>query len=183
MKKIIIAMAVLIVIAGGAYAIFHKSSKPASSSDSGSASQSNAPAVDNAVIVTKNDPKLGQYLADPSGKALYTYNADTKGVSNCTGSCLAAWPAYVDKGSTANLPAGVGTITRKDTGQIQYTYNDLPLYFFVSDSPGKVTGNGVQNFSVAKPATGNSSSSSSSSSPSTSTQPSNTSSTSPGYNY
>lgn len=176
MKKVIVAIITVAVIAVGAYAIFHKSSKPEANTSSRSASSNSALAVNNAILATKTNPSIGQYLADPSGMALYTYNADTKGVSNCTGSCLTAWPAYVDKGSATNLPAGVGTITRKDNGQIQYTYNGLPLYFFVSDSPGKVTGDGVQNFSVAKPAA----SSSSSSPTSTSAQSSSTSS---GSNY
>lgn len=183
MKKVILVIVAVIVIIGGAYAIFHKSPKPASTSNTQSASNNNAPAVNNAVLITKSNPSIGQYLADPSGKTLYTYNADTKGVSNCTGSCLAAWPAYVDKGSTTNLPSGVSTIKRTDNGQIQYTYNGLPLYYFVSDSTGQVTGNGVQNFSVAKPAaTSSSQSSSSSSSANSSSQPSSTSS-SPSYSY
>lgn len=178
MKKSAIAVIAVILIAGGAYAVFHKSSKPASNGNSQSASQNNAPAVNNAVLITKTDSSIGQYLADPNGKALYTYNSDTKGVSNCTGSCLAAWPAYVDKGSATDLPSGVGTITRKDNGQIQYTYNGLPLYYFVSDRPGQVTGNGVQNFSVAKPAAAGSSSSSGSSTP-----PQSGNSSSPNYSY
>lgn len=178
MKKPIIAIIAVIIVAGGAYAIFHKSSEPASSNGSQSASQSNAPAVNNAVLITKTDPALGQYLADPSGKALYTYNPDTKGVSSCSGSCLATWPAYVDKGSTANLPDGVGTITRKDNGQVQYTYNGLPLYFFVSDGAGQATGNGVQDFSIAKPVA----SPASSSSTNTPAQPSRTLASS-GYSY
>lgn len=163
MKKAIIAIVALIIIAGGAYAIFHKSSGPASGDSSQSAGstepdktaessgQDNAAAVNNAVLTTKTDPGLGQYLADPDGKALYTYDADTKGASNCTGSCLTAWPAYVDEGSTTGLPSGIGTIKRADNGQVQYTYNGLPLYYFASDSPGQVTGDGVENFSVAKP--------------------------------
>jgi predicted lipoprotein with Yx(FWY)xxD motif len=163
MKKAIIAIIALIIIAGGAYAIFHESSGPAANDGSKSAGsnrpaqtaktsgQDDTAAVNNAVLTTKTNPSLGQYLTDPDSKALYTYNADTKGVSNCTGSCLSAWPAYVDEGSTTGLPAGVDTIKRTDNGQIQYTYKGLPLYYFVSDSPGQVTGDGVENFSVAKP--------------------------------
>ena len=175
MKKgssIVIGLIVLLIIAGGAYAIFHKSNKPASNSTA-STTSSNAPAVNNAVLITKSNSSLGQYLAEPNGTPLYTYNADSSGVSNCTGSCLAAWPAYQDKGSTSGLPAGVGTIKRTDNGQIQFTYNGMPLYTFVSDSNGQVTGNGVQNFTVAKPAAA--SSSQPTSTPS-STAPSNSSS-------
>jgi predicted lipoprotein with Yx(FWY)xxD motif len=111
-----------------------------------------AQAVNNAVLTTKTASSIGNYLADPNGRALYTYNADTPGVSNCTGGCLAAWPAYQDKGSTTGLPTGVGTIKRSDNGEIQYTYQGLPLYYFINDSGGTVTGNGVENFRVAMPA-------------------------------
>ncbi len=181
MKKsnsIVVGIIVIIVLAVGGYAIFHKSSKttPASSSSS----SQKASAVNNSVLTTKTDSKLGQYLADPSGKALYTYNSDTTGVSNCTGSCLTDWPAYVDKGSTSNLPAGVGTLKRSDNGETQYTFNGMPLYYFISDSTGQVTGNGVENFTVAKPTTTSSSSDSSSSS--TPSQ-SNSNSSSSTYNY
>lgn len=183
-SNIIITIIVLIVLVGGGYALFHKSNK---STNTTSSSQNTAPAVNNAVLITKTNSSLGQYLADPSGKALYTYNSDSSGVSNCTGSCLAAWPAYQDKGSTTNLPAGVATIKRTDNSQIQYTYNGMPLYYFVSDQPGQVTGDGVQNFKVAKPAASSSSSSSSSSNSSNSSnsnsQPSSGSSSSSGYSY
>jgi len=178
MKKAIIGIIVVVIVAVGAIAFFHKSPKSNNNNSAQQSSHNNAPAVNNAVLVTKTDSKLGQYLADPSGKALYTYNADTSGVSNCTGSCLSNWPSYTASGSTANLPAGVSTIKRSDNGQTQYTYNGMPLYYFVSDSSGQVTGDGVEGFSVAKPAAANSSSSS------TSNSTSNTSNTSSsGYLY
>lgn len=180
----IIVVVVIVVVVGG-FLLFHKSNKSNTSGNpTASTSQSsNAPAVNNAVLTTKTDSSLGQYLADPSGKPLYTYNADSKGVSNCTGSCLANWPPYVAKGSTSNLPQGVGVIKRSDSGQMQYTYNGLPLYYFVSDGSSP-TGDGVENFSIAKPAASTSSSSSSSSSASNSTTPSSSTSTStPSYNY
>jgi predicted lipoprotein with Yx(FWY)xxD motif len=182
MKKIIAAIVIVIVVAGGAYSIFHKSSGSDSDKGAGSsapaktAGQDEAPDVNNGVLTTKTDSKLGKYLADPDGKALYTYDADSKGVSNCTDACLAAWPAYVAKGSTKNLPEGVSTIKRKDNGQTQYAYNGLPLYYFVSDGKGQVTGDGVDNFSIAKPAdTGSSSQPSGTENPSPAP--------SPGYDY
>ena len=101
------------------------------------------------IVETKTDSKLGQYLADGSGKPLYTYNLDTDNTSNCTGSCLSNWPAYKAT-STASLPANVGTITRSD-GTVQYTYKKKPLYYFTSDSAGKVTGNGIEGFDIATP--------------------------------
>jgi len=103
------------------------------------------------VITTKTDPTLGSYLADPNGKTLYTYNQDTANTSNCSGSCLAVWPAYKADSSSASLPTNVGTITHSD-GTVQYTYKKLPLYYYTGDTAaGQVTGNGVNGFSVAKP--------------------------------
>ena len=189
MKKtnLIVGLVVLVVLAGGSYALLSKSSSSVSSTTSGkTTTHSKTPSVNNAILVTKTDSKLGQYLATPGGKTLYTYNGDTKDVSNCTGSCLVSWPAYVDTGSISNLPVGVSTIKRTDNGQFQYTYNGLPLYYFVSDSTGKVTGDGIDNFSVAKPAAASSSSSSSttpSSNSSSSTSTDNSSSQSSNYNY
>jgi predicted lipoprotein with Yx(FWY)xxD motif len=161
-----VVTAVVVVVAG--FALFHKSNKPAStatnSSNQNQNNNVNAPAVNNAVLTTKTDSTLGQYLADTSGKPLYTYNADTSGKSNCTGSCLANWPAYQAKGSTANLPSGVAVITRADNGQKQYTYNGMPLYYFTADTNSKPTGNGVEDFAIAKPAAASSSSPSTNSS-------------------
>lgn len=168
MKKssMLIGVIVVLVVLVGGYAILHKSSKTTSTGSSGS--QGQVAPVNNAVLTTKTSSSLGQYLADPSGKALYTYGGDSSGVSNCTGSCLSSWPAYVATGSTANLPPGVSTIKRSDNGQMQYTYNGMPLYYFVSDSQGQVTGNGVSNFSVAKPAAASSSQSTTTTAPASS---------------
>lgn len=185
--KVIIGAVVVIVIVVAGFMLFHKSNKTPATTAKNSSSQNqnnNAPAVNNAVLTTKTDSSLGQYLADPSGKPLYTYNADSSGKSNCTGSCLANWPAYQATGSTTNLPSGVAVITRADNSQKQYTYNGMPLYYFTADTNGQPTGNGVENFAIAKPAAATSSSStSSSSSSSSSTAPSSSSTSSSNYPY
>ncbi len=163
MKNSTAAVAVIVavlVIAGGAFASFYNKSAHTSPNNTAS-TKTQAHAVKHTVLTTKTDPAIGQYLADPTGKALYTYGGDTSNASNCTGSCLSAWPAYTAT-VTANLPSGVGAITRTDNGQKQYTYNGKPLYYFVSDPAGQVTGNGVSDFTVAKPAAASSTGSSSS---------------------
>lgn len=148
---------VIVVIAAIAigYAAMHKSSKTpaytAPAPTTNSSSQSQAAAVNNAVLTTKTGSSVGSYLTNPNGNALYTYGADSSGTSNCTGSCLSVWPAYQDTGSTTGLPTNVGTIKRSDNGETQYTYKGMPLYTFTSDSKGQVTGDGTNNFSVAKP--------------------------------
>ncbi|HUD11416.1 MAG TPA: hypothetical protein VMS08_03325 [Candidatus Saccharimonadia bacterium] len=146
--SVIIGVIVFVAAVAG-YMVLHMPKAAANTT----ASQTNLPTVNNAVLVTKASSSLGQYLTDPSGKALYTYGSDTSGVSNCTGTCIASWPPYLDSGSATNLPAGVGTITRMDSGKLQYTFNGMPLYFFVADVLGHVTGNGVSGFHIAKPAT------------------------------
>jgi predicted lipoprotein with Yx(FWY)xxD motif len=153
-----IIIIVLVVVVGGGYALFHKTT-PTTKASSTTSSTNSVAAVNNAVLMTKSNSSLGQYLTEPNGQALYTYGGDSNGVSNCTGSCLATWPAYQDKGATTGLPAGVSTIKRTDNGETQFTYNGMPLYTFVGDSNGQVTGNGVSNFTVAKPAATTSSSS------------------------
>jgi predicted lipoprotein with Yx(FWY)xxD motif len=113
---------------------------------------SNAAHHTNGIYLIKNSAALGTYLSDLNSRTLYTYSADSKGVSNCTGSCLLNWPAYEVNGAVVNLPKYVGTIKRTDNGQVQFTYKGLPLYYFVGDStPGQITGNGVDGFNVATP--------------------------------
>jgi predicted lipoprotein with Yx(FWY)xxD motif len=102
-----------------------------------------------AIIETKTDATVGQYLADGNGKTLYTYGGDTAGVSNCSGACIANWPVYA-AAQTTSLPANVSVITRSD-GSKQYAYKNLPLYYFTADQTGQVTGDNVENFHVAKP--------------------------------
>lgn len=116
-----------------------------------SSAKSNVTAINNSVVITKNSSQVGSYLAKPNGYALYTYSSDKPGISNCSSTCLSLWPAYVDSGSTSNLPANFGTIKRTDNGQIQYTYKGMPLYTYVNDKTGQVTGNGVAGFTVARP--------------------------------
>ncbi len=173
----IVAIIVIVIVAVGGYAIFHKSSKTTPSSreifwarshsysnsygssygststpSASTSTTSSTKPVNNAILITKSSSSAGQYLASPSGMTLYTYSSDSKNTSNCTSSCLSLWPAYVDNGPTTGLPSNVGTIKRADNGQTQYTYKGMPLYFYTGDkAAGQVNGNGVAGFSVAKP--------------------------------
>ena len=154
MKKFIWAIVIIAILGGGAYALLHKSkpAKPAVSSTSTSKPKTAAKpvTVNNAVVITKYDANLGNYLADPNGLPLYTYNADTEGASKCTGSCLSSWPIY-QAATTTGLPKDISTITRTDNGQIQYTYKGKPLYYFTGDNVGRIMGDAVSGFYVAKP--------------------------------
>ncbi len=89
---------------------------------------------------------LGTFLVDEKGMTLYLFTKDTPGVSNCSGSCLTAWPPLLTSGEPRagdGVTGKLGTITRDD-GSLQVTYNDMPLYYYVTDvKPGDTTGQDV----------------------------------------
>jgi predicted lipoprotein with Yx(FWY)xxD motif len=89
-------------------------------------------------------------LEDAKGLPLYTYQPDTPTASHVTGHLAVLWPPLVAQSPTA---AGVaGTLrTRATANGRQVSYNGHFLYTFVEDRPGRVTGQGVQNFFVATP--------------------------------
>jgi len=106
--------------------------------------------INNSIVETRLSSKYGNYLANKKGDTLYTYGKDSLNHSNCNGSCLAIWPAYIDTTSTTNLPANFGVIKRSN-GQYQFTYKGMPLYTYSGDSkPGVINGNNVADFVIAK---------------------------------
>lgn len=133
-KSALIIIAILIIIIAG-FAITTRYSN--SIYNPPGASQNNA-----AKMMT--DPQIGQYLTDPKGMTLYIFTKDTPGVSNCNGNCSVIWPPYSTKYNPANLPAGIGTISRDD-GTKQYTWKKMPLYYFSGDKKaGDLNGQGIQ---------------------------------------
>ncbi|NQZ80515.1 MAG: hypothetical protein HRT52_05810 [Colwellia sp.] len=91
-------------------------------------------------------------IIDKSGFALYTFDIDTAGVSNCFDACLDAWPALLaDDKDMATAPFSI--ITR-DNGMKQWAVNDMPLYFFTPDtSADDINGENVNNiWHIARPA-------------------------------
>lgn len=118
-----------------------------SSSATSSASSSAAPAAGTKVELKKG--AAGTYLATASGQALYLWEADSMGKSNCSGSCAAAWPPLTTSGkpvADTGVAAGkLGTIARSG-GTRQVTYDGHPLYTFAGDSPGETNGQGSDGF-------------------------------------
>lgn len=86
-------------------------------------------------------------LVDAKGDALYTNDQDTSSMIACTGQCTSFWPplAAPTKGqptsSDASVQGKLGSVKGSD-GSSQVTFNGKPLYTFVQDSPGQVTGDG-----------------------------------------
>lgn len=99
--------------------------------------------VNNAIVMTKTDPTKGDYLTDPKGMTLYTFDKDTNGTSSCYGGCAKTWPPYLESSTPNNLPENVGATKRTD-GTTQYTWKNMPLYYYATDQkPGDITGDGV----------------------------------------
>ena len=116
-----------------------------------STSPTASPVAGGAIISTQTGAK-GSYLVGANGMSLYTFDNDSVGVSNCTGSCAGLWPPYITPSVPTNLPTGISTITRSD-GTIQYTYKGRPLYYYSGDTqPGDINGDGVGGiWHLAKP--------------------------------
>ena len=97
-------------------------------------------------IKVSSNSSLGSFLVDEDGMTLYLFTKDTPGVSNCTGNCLTAWPPLLTGGDPRaddGVVGKLGTITLAD-GTLQVTYNDMPLYYYISDvKPGDTVGQGV----------------------------------------
>ena len=102
-----------------------------------------APAT--ATTLALANSKLGQILADSSGRSLYDFEADTGTTSTCISpGCVAEWPPFIADG-TPQVAAGLaadqlGTTSRPD-GRQQVTYHGHPLYYFAGDTqPGSTAG-------------------------------------------
>jgi predicted lipoprotein with Yx(FWY)xxD motif len=89
-------------------------------------------------------------LVDAHGLPLYIYKPDTATTSHVSGQLAALWPPLVAAAPTGNGVTGRLTSVVTSNGK-QVAYNGHFLYTFVEDSPGHVTGQGVQNFFVATP--------------------------------
>ena len=77
---------------------------------------------------------------------MYSFAADKKGVSNCTGSCLTYWPPVSSSKApkaASGVTAHLGTITGND-GKKQLTVDGWPMYTYVGDNgPGDTSGQGL----------------------------------------
>jgi predicted lipoprotein with Yx(FWY)xxD motif len=142
-----VAVAAIATIGGVTAAV--ASGSPASSATP----SSSAPAASGATVHTLQatvNGKTETILVNAQGLPLYYYQPDTAAKSLVSGQLLAAWPAV-----TSAMPTGSGLSGQltavNDTHGSQVAYNGHLLYTFITDRPGQVTGQGVQNFFLATP--------------------------------
>jgi len=102
-------------------------------------------------VTLQTSPFVGTYLADTTGRTLYTYGNDLPGdcntppVSNCVTDCLISWPIF-PAGARVLAPGlddgAFGAILRAD-GAWQTTYYGWPIYYYKTDLLlGQVAGQG-----------------------------------------
>ena len=95
-------------------------------------------------VGTATNPQTGNILVDDRGMTLYRYTQDQPNVSTCYNSCASAWPPVIDDAVPAvqdpRVAAGL-SLTQRNDGSEQLTYNGSPLYYFVADQqPGDANG-------------------------------------------
>jgi len=103
-----------------------------------------------ATINLGGNDELGEFLVDANGMSLYIYTRDPIGETVCVERCAENWPPLIveseDELTVAEgIPGVFGTVERAN-GDLNVTYNDMPLYLWIRDeAPGDSTGQAVGN--------------------------------------
>jgi predicted lipoprotein with Yx(FWY)xxD motif len=101
-------------------------------------------------VSVKKNPTLGNILASPDGKTLYTLTDSSGKALACTGQCLSLWPPLklAAGATTPSAPRGVAlTVVDGPSGTKLVAAKGLPLYTFSGDSSASdAAGEGLQGF-------------------------------------
>jgi predicted lipoprotein with Yx(FWY)xxD motif len=102
-------------------------------------------------LVKVVDSQYGRVIADRTGEAVYLFDKEKRGRSECYGACAKAWPPLLAKGK-GKPRAGTGAkakllgTTKRRGGARQVTYRGQPLYYYKDDSPGRILCQNVDEF-------------------------------------
>ncbi len=150
--RIIIASTVVALAAAGGITATVAAASPSSGQPAASASRSAG--ASGTTVHTAQAQVAGKtetILVTQAGLPLYYYQPDTAATSQVSGGLAAAWPPLTGNSPAAAAGLGGQLTAVMDSHGSQVAYNGHLLYTFVSDQPGNVTGQGVQNFFVATP--------------------------------
>ena len=87
---------------------------------------------------------LGMALVDVRAMPIYTFDQDADGKSMCNGDCATEWPPLpVADGA---VPSQDWSVVLRDDATRMWAYKGLPVYTFVDDKAGQVTGDGKDGF-------------------------------------
>jgi predicted lipoprotein with Yx(FWY)xxD motif len=99
-------------------------------------------------VMYSEQPGLGTFLTDASGRTLYFFARENPGEVACTGACLANWPVFTSGPLVAPslLKAADFSVTTRPDGSRQSLYKGRLLYYFIKDTkPGDMNGEGILN--------------------------------------
>ena len=94
-------------------------------------------------VTTEQIAGVGTVLVDRRGTALYAPDQESGARIRCVGACTSIWKPLTLGSGRPTGAAKLGVVRRPD-GTRQVTSGGRPLYSFVQDQPGKVTGNGAR---------------------------------------
>jgi predicted lipoprotein with Yx(FWY)xxD motif len=100
-------------------------------------------------VIATGDSQFGEALFDDDRRAIYYFDRETTGRSECYGECAAAWPPVLTEGAPragGGAQADLLGTTRRDDGATQVTYAGRPLYYYVDDPPGQILCHNVSEF-------------------------------------
>jgi predicted lipoprotein with Yx(FWY)xxD motif len=146
-----------IIIAGIAVAALAAAGGITAASAAGSPASNTASASQVAATVTVRTAtaavagKTETILVNAGGLPLYYYRPDTATRSLVSGGLLALWPAVTSAAPRAGAGVSGKLTVLSDAHGSQVAYNGHPLYTFVDDHVGQVSGQGVSDFFVATP--------------------------------
>jgi predicted lipoprotein with Yx(FWY)xxD motif len=92
--------------------------------------------------------QFGSIVGDGRGQAVYVFDKERAGRSECYGDCARAWPPVLTRGGPVGKGVRgrlLGTVRRRG-GRRQVTYRGRPLYYYVDDAPGRVLCHDVREF-------------------------------------
>lgn len=117
--------------------------------------QKNGQVVYSQTFQIYSDKKLGDYLVDKRGRALYYYGQDEIGTSksqpksNCGEGCLGVWQVFYENKITVSPPLmedDFSNLERQQDRQNQTVYKGHPLYYYINDlNEGDAKGEGMNN--------------------------------------
>ena len=136
---------ILTAVGAGAIALAACGSGDDDTAESTGAASAGTPGATQSVEVAEVDG-IGAVLVDSTGMALYTADEEADGEVRCVDTCTEFWEPLVaaDGAPTAAPEAGTLGVTERPDGTQQVTADGRPLYTFVQDSPGNVTGDGFE---------------------------------------
>jgi predicted lipoprotein with Yx(FWY)xxD motif len=94
--------------------------------------------------------RYGRMLFDARARAIYLFTREARSRSRGYGPCAVAWPPVYTRGrprALSGTDADLLGTTKRQGGRRQVTYNDHPLYYYVTDTkPGQITCQDITEF-------------------------------------